>query len=76
MIDSRTEAADEESPGTAVAAFVHDARTPLTSIIGFSELLLEDESLTGQAREYLEIINNEGKTLAAILERFSRQSKR
>jgi two-component system, OmpR family, phosphate regulon sensor histidine kinase PhoR len=57
--------------GEAISGLMHDARTPLTSIIGFSELLLEDESLSGPTREYLEIINNEGNRLAEILDQYS-----
>lgn len=46
----------------------HDLRTPLTSIMGFAELLLEDVSIQGQTREYLLIIAEESKKLADILE--------
>ena len=56
---------------TLTRSFIHDARTPLTSILGFSELLLEDESLAGQTREYLQIINDEANRLAQLIEKLS-----
>lgn len=48
----------------------HALRTPLTSIMGFSELLLEDEALTGQTREYLTVISDESKSLAKLLNHY------
>lgn len=48
----------------------HDVRTPLTSISGFAELLIEDESLSPVARENAEIIRDETKRLSEILETF------
>ena len=46
----------------------HEMRTPLTSIMGFSELLLEDESITGQPREYLQIISDESRRMSEMLD--------
>lgn len=48
----------------------HELRTPLTSIMGFAELLLEDESLTGQTREYLTVISEESRRLSAMLNHY------
>lgn len=45
----------------------HEMRTPLTSIMGFAELLLEDESITGTSREYLQIISAEAKRMSEML---------
>ncbi len=45
----------------------HEVRTPLTSIMGFAELMLEDESLTGQTREYLTVISEESRRLSKTL---------
>ena len=55
---------------TTVREMSHDMRTPITSIMGFSELLLEDESLQGQTREYLTVINNESRKLTSILNHY------
>lgn len=48
----------------------HDARTPLTSISGFAELLIEDASLSQSARENAEIIRDETRRLSEMLETF------
>ena len=58
---------DRPSIGSTVAELSHQLRTPLTSIIGFSELLLEDETLTGQQRDYLQTISEEGRRLSSML---------
>jgi len=47
----------------------HDAQTPLTSISGFAELLLEDKSVQGNAREHAQIIFDEAARLSGILDR-------
>lgn len=46
---------------------LHDLRTPLTSIIGFAELLMENETIIGQSREYLEIILDESRKLDQMI---------
>ncbi|PYT00119.1 MAG: hypothetical protein DMF63_09125 [Acidobacteria bacterium] len=48
----------------------HELRTPLTSIMGFSELLLEDERLTGQTRDYLTVISEESRKLSSMLNHY------
>jgi signal transduction histidine kinase len=46
----------------------HAMRTPLTSVMGFSELLLEDETIQGEQREYAKFINDESRKLAELLD--------
>ncbi len=53
--------------GQQFSDFIHDLRTPLTGIMGFAELLLEDLTIIGQNREYVEIILSEAKRLERIL---------
>ena len=48
----------------------HDTRTPLTSIAGFAQFLIEDESLSADARENARIILEESKRLSDGLEAF------
>ena len=48
----------------------HELRTPITSIQGFAELLLADENVTGDTREFLEIIVNESQRLSKMLSTF------
>ena len=48
----------------------HELRTPITSIKGFAELLLMDEKIPEESREFLEIINTESQRLSKMLETF------
>jgi two-component system phosphate regulon sensor histidine kinase PhoR len=52
-----------------VASVSHELRTPVTAIQGFVETLLEDEeSATGQAREFLRIIGRHSSRLIGIVD--------
>lgn len=55
---------------STVREMSHELRTPLTSIMGFAELLLEDENLTGQTREYLTVISDESRKLSGMLNNY------
>jgi K+-sensing histidine kinase KdpD len=48
----------------------HELRTPVTSIQGFAELLLADDTIPGESREFLEIISNESQRLSKMLTTF------
>lgn len=48
----------------------HELRTPVTSIQGFAELLLADDTIPGESREFLEIIANESQRLSKMLTTF------
>jgi len=48
----------------------HELRTPITSIKGFAELLLGDESISEDSREFLNIIANESQRLSKMLTTF------
>ena len=48
----------------------HEIRTPITSIQGFSELLLADETISSGNREFLQIISNESQRLSKMLTTF------
>jgi signal transduction histidine kinase len=48
----------------------HELRTPITSIKGFAELLMADETISEENREFLEIIANESDRLAKMLTTF------
>ena len=49
-----------------LANMSHEIRTPMNAIIGFSELLAEEE-LTDCQKEYLEIIRNSGNNLLKLI---------
>jgi signal transduction histidine kinase len=48
----------------------HELRTPITSINGFAELLVADERIPADAREFLSIINGESQRVARMLSTF------
>ncbi|HEY0428951.1 MAG TPA: GAF domain-containing sensor histidine kinase [Pyrinomonadaceae bacterium] len=48
----------------------HELRTPITSISGFAQLLLMDENIPEDAREFLEIIGTESQRLSKMLSTF------
>ena len=50
-----------------LANMSHEIRTPMNSILGFSELLLRDNSLSAQQRQYLDNINRSGEHLLALI---------
>ena len=68
-VDSaRAEAvAASAAKATFVANMSHEIRTPLNSIIGFSDLLLDDVSLTIVQRRYLELVKNAGGALLTVV---------
>jgi signal transduction histidine kinase len=39
-----------------LANITHELKTPMTSIIGFAKLLVESKDITGEAKEFIEII--------------------
>ncbi|MGI8467098.1 MAG: ATP-binding protein [Pyrinomonadaceae bacterium] len=48
----------------------HELRTPITSITGFTELLLMDETMSEESREFLTIISGESQRLSKMLATF------
>lgn len=48
----------------------HELRTPITSIQGFTEIILADETLSQDSREFLEIIHSETQRLSKMLTTF------
>lgn len=48
----------------------HELRTPITSIKGFSELLLMDDKISDEQREFLTIIANESQRLSKMISTF------
>lgn len=46
----------------------HNMRTPLTSIVGFAELIMEDPEASEQIKEHASIVSDEAKKLSEMLE--------
>lgn len=53
-----------------ISALSHEMRTPLTAMIGFTELLLEQEVEPDVRREYLEIMHKESERLNELIGTF------
>ena len=45
----------------------HDIRTPLNAIIGFTEIALAEEKLTGKMQDYLQKIDTSSHFLLALI---------
>ncbi|MFC6033448.1 PAS domain S-box protein [Pseudoduganella danionis] len=50
-----------------LANMSHEIRTPMNAIIGFSELVLADASVTGTAREHVQTVHQSAKDLLCII---------
>lgn len=53
-----------------ISTVAHELRSPLVSIIGFSEMLLTESEKGSQDEEYLEIIYSESNRLASFVDQF------
>lgn len=53
-----------------IANISHDLRTPLTSILGYLQLLQQDSCTPAERKEYLQISENRAKSLQSLLSGF------
>jgi signal transduction histidine kinase/ActR/RegA family two-component response regulator len=60
---------------TFLANLSHEIRTPMNAIIGFSDLLLDDNLSVEFRKKYLKIIKSSGKNLVSIIEDLIEMSK-
>ncbi|MBC7458614.1 MAG: response regulator [Bdellovibrionaceae bacterium] len=51
-----------------LANMSHEIRSPLSAILGFSDILSEDQLATDKQRHYIEIIRRNGKALTKIID--------
>ena len=66
----------EQAQKTMISNVSHDLRTPLTSILGYLQVLQTDGSLTKrEGNEYLSIIMKKSESLYSLLESFFELSK-
>ncbi|TDO98845.1 PAS domain S-box protein [Marinomonas balearica] len=56
-----------EAKTNFLANMSHEIRTPMNAVIGFSEIILQDEKLSSESRKYAKTILNSGKNLLAII---------
>jgi len=74
----RTQADLEKAKEAAVAAdraktaflanMSHEIRTPMNAVLGYSQLMLRDPSLSGDAKKNLNIINRSGEHLLGLID--------
>ena len=62
---------DAEAANQAKSVFLanmsHELRTPLNAILGFSQLMMRQQNLTGEQRENLETIGRSGEHLLSLI---------
>lgn len=58
-----------------LASMSHEIRTPLNAILGYSQLVLRDDSLGAGSRESLQVINRSGEHLLALINNVLEVSK-
>jgi signal transduction histidine kinase len=64
---NRTLGESEQVKSELVSNVSHELRTPLASVLGFSSLMLDREVTPEETKRYLEVIRNEARRLAALL---------
>ncbi len=65
----------ENSMKKMISNISHDFRTPLTSMLGYMELILESKNLSVDDRRYLDIVYDKGLNLSKTFEEFFVVSK-
>ncbi len=69
LIDARLKAEDADRLKSAfLANMSHEIRTPLNSIIGFSEIMLDEETDPDEKEQFLQLISSAGKTLLQLID--------
>jgi signal transduction histidine kinase len=65
----------KELRAASIAHLAHELRTPLTSILGFSEIMLSQEKLTANQRNFCQRIQNSANQLQRTLSQLSELSR-
>ena len=76
-LEDATQAADSanQAKSTFLAHMSHEIRTPINAIMGFSQLMQRDDTLSPQQRQHLDIINRSGEHLLALITDILEMSK-
>jgi signal transduction histidine kinase/CheY-like chemotaxis protein len=77
QLEKSKEKAEESDnlKSTFLANLSHEIRTPMNAILGFSDLLLNENLSDEHKKKYLKIINSSGKSLVSIIEDLIEMSK-
>jgi PAS domain S-box-containing protein len=69
LVQAKTKAEESDKLKTAfLANMSHEIRTPMNGILGFAEMLNDDQLGEGSRKKYVEIINNNGKILMDLID--------
>lgn len=69
LIEEKQKAEENDRLKTVfLANMSHEIRTPLNSIIGFSDLLLDDDSDWNERRQFVQMIKSAGGTLLQLID--------
>lgn len=60
----------EQLKSDMISLMSHELRTPLTSINGFAELLVLEDRIPDESREFLQIISNESQRMSRMIDTF------
>jgi signal transduction histidine kinase len=60
----------EQLKSDMISLMSHELRTPLTSINGFAELLVIDDKIPEESREFVQIISNESQRMSRMIDTF------
>jgi Signal transduction histidine kinase len=66
---------NEEALRRSIANIAHDLRTPLTSVMGYLQLLNSDDLTNEDKKQYLSIIERRTKTLQSLINSFYELSR-
>jgi len=67
--------AANRAKSTFLANMSHEIRTPMNAILGFSQLMQQDDTLNPQQRKHLDTINRSGEHLMALINDILEMSK-
>lgn len=60
-----------QSKDRFLASVGHELRTPLTAVVGYADLILEDETTPDQIREWVDVIAHDSNEMSDIIDDFT-----
>lgn len=67
---SQTLYEEKQTQNRIIASISHDIKTPLTSVLGYSERIASKQLSTERQKQYMQIIYNQAKDIASIVDEF------